>query len=190
MPSSPHSALLITPSIIHHLSYHIQKLCPCHKGYAQSLNPVLQNSCKGKGKRVEWTIGRFLSLFCATVYDLILHISTQAMTLQDLYLFFCTSLITRVHSAGWDGCSGAVQQWAAHTKIAPTSLAGVSGEGKPCVTQSPAAPAVSGCDGHSRPCARGCLCAQLYFSSQHWRHSLNRTLRVGDLSLSKTVTYK
>lgn len=156
-------------------------------------------SCKEKGKRVEWTIGRFLSLFCTTVYDLILCMLTQAMTLKDVYFFLYIplSLGAEQHSAGWHGvlrsCSAVS---CTHTATAAMWLvAGVSGEGKPRATPSPATPAVGehlmgDCDGHRSALCQGLWCAQLYCSSKHWQHSLSPTLRVGDLSLSKTVTYK
>lgn len=54
--------------------------------------------------------------------------------------------------------------------IAPASLAGVSGEGKPCVTQTPAAPAVRGssasdCDGHEPGPVPGVVYVHSYISA-------------------------
>lgn len=61
--SPPHTALLITPLIIHHLSHHIQKYCPCHEGYTQFLISIKTWKVVRKTEaRVEWMFCSFLPL--------------------------------------------------------------------------------------------------------------------------------
>lgn len=107
MPSSPHSALLITPSIIHHLSYHIQKLCPCHKGYSQSLNPVLQNSSKGKGETSRMNNCQvFIFILCSCLWFNSSYPYTGHDSPGSIYFFFLYIPYHRgaeQHLAGWDG---------------------------------------------------------------------------------------
>lgn len=67
MPSSPHSALLITPSIIHHLSHHFQKLCPCHSLWILYFKTWAV--VRKMGKWVEWGIFRFfIFIWCNSLW--------------------------------------------------------------------------------------------------------------------------
>lgn len=91
------------------------------------------------------------------------------------------------HLAGWDGV---FRGCSAHTL--PQLLLQVSWglrRGKALCHTQPTAPQWEPVMGTAGP-VPGVVYLQLYFSSKHCKHSLNPTLRVGDLLLSKTVTHK